>query len=102
MAEWATALLFSSEAGSPAPRFSYLGGAWSPLHDRLRRLDWQALGPDGASATLRTDGLAILMTGAALGGPADVRARSTESVPPHVVVARLPAIYRADAAPAAL
>jgi hypothetical protein len=88
MAEWGTALLFSSESGSPAPRFSYLGGAWSPFHERLRHLDWQPLGPDGAVATLRTDGLAILMTGAAFGGPAEMRLRSEESLPPHVVVAR--------------
>jgi hypothetical protein len=88
MAEWATALLFSGEAGSPAPRFSYLGDAWSPLHDRLRHLDWQGLGPDGAGVSLRSDGIAILMTGGAVGGPAELRLRSAESVPPHVVVAR--------------
>jgi hypothetical protein len=90
MAEWASALLFSGEAGSPAPRFSYLGGSWSPLHDRLRRLDWQSLGADGTAVALRTDGLAVLLSGAAFGGPGEVRLRSEEGVPPHVVVARFP------------
>jgi hypothetical protein len=88
MADWATALLFSNEGTSPDARFDYLGASWSPLHVRLRHLDWQALPATGARATLRTDGLAVFVTGPSAGGPATIVARSAESVKPHVVVAR--------------
>jgi hypothetical protein len=88
MAEWATALLFSNETVAPDTRFDYVGAAWSPLHDRLRYLDWQALPAAGIDTTLRTDGIAVLVTGPSTGGPATVTVRSAETVKPHVVVAR--------------
>jgi len=88
MADWATALLFSNEGGTPDSRFDYLGASWSPLHVRLRHLDWQPLPAAGAQVSLRTDGLAVLMTGPSAGGPAAVTVRSSEAVKPHVVVAR--------------
>jgi hypothetical protein len=88
MAEWATALLFSNETVAPDSRFDYVGAAWSPLHDRLRYLDWQPLPAAGVDATLRTDGIAVLVTGPSGGGPATVTVRSAEAVKPHVVVAR--------------
>jgi hypothetical protein len=88
MADWATALLFSNEGATPDARFDYLGAGWSPLHVRLRHLDWQPLPAAGADASLRTDGLAVLVTGASAGGPATITVRSAESVKPHVVVAR--------------
>jgi hypothetical protein len=83
MAEWASALLVSNEPGA---EFSYSGDGWSPLHQRLRPLDVRAPG----SAVLRADGIAAVVSGAGLGGPARVTVRSAESVPPHVVVLRLP------------
>ncbi|MFL5310694.1 MAG: hypothetical protein ACJ79H_09610, partial [Myxococcales bacterium] len=88
MADWATALLFSNEGATPDARFDYLGASWSPLHVRLRHLDWQELPAQGAEASLRTDGLAVLVTGPSGGGPAAITVRSGESVKPHVVVAR--------------
>ena len=88
MADWATALLLSNEPGAPSRRFSYLGAGWSPLHERLRHLDWQPLPASGASATLRPDGIAVLVTGAAAGGPAEVRVRADRDSAPYVVVAR--------------
>ena len=88
MADWATALLLSNEAGAPSQRFSYLGDGWSPLHERLRYLDWQPLVAAGAPATLRADGIAVLVSGAAAGGPAEVRVQSVRERPPYIVVAR--------------
>jgi hypothetical protein len=88
MADWATALLFSNEGATPDSRFDYLGAGWSPLHVRLRHLDWQPLPAAGADASLRTDGLAVLMTGPSAGGSATITVRSAEAVKPHVVVVR--------------
>jgi hypothetical protein len=88
MADWATALLLSNEPGAPSQRFSYLGSGWSPLHERLRHLDWQPLLAAGAPATLRADGIAVLVSGSAAGGPAEVRVRSDGDGAPYVVVAR--------------
>ena len=88
MADWATALLVSNEPGAPSPRFSYLGSAWSPFHERLRHLDWQPLLAAGASATLRADGIAVLVSGSAAGGPAEIRVRSDGQGAPYIVVAR--------------
>jgi len=88
MADWATALLFSNEGATPDARFDYLGAGWSPLHVRLRHLDWQPLPAAGADASLRADGLSVLVTGPSAGGPATLTIRSAESVKPHVVVAR--------------
>jgi len=88
MAEWATALLFSNETLAPDTRFDYVGPAWSPLHDRLRHLDWQPLSAAGTEASIRTDGIAVLVSGPSAGGPATITVRSTEAVKPHVVVAR--------------
>jgi len=88
MADWATALLFSNEGATPDARFDYLGAGWSPLHVRLRHLEWEPLPAAGAEASLRTDGLAVLVTGPSAGGPATITVRSSESVKPHVVVAR--------------
>jgi hypothetical protein len=81
MAEWATALLLSNEPGSP---YSFSGSAWSPLHDRLRYLDTRAPG----IVTLRQDGIAAVMSGTGLGGPARVVVRSREENAPYVVVVR--------------
>jgi len=81
MAEWATALLLSNEAGSP---YSFSGTAWSPLHDRLRHLDTHAPG----TLTLRSDGIAAVASGAGLGSAARVVVRSGEETPPYVVVVR--------------
>jgi hypothetical protein len=83
MAEWATALLLSNEAGAP---YSYSGGAWSPLHQRLRHLEYRA---PGAGVSLRTDGIAAFVSGAGRGGSAQVVVRSGERVSPHVVVVRI-------------
>jgi hypothetical protein len=88
MADWATTLLLSNEPGAPSQRFSYLGDGWSPLHERLRYLDWQPLSAAGATASLRADGIAILLTGPAAGGPAEVRVRSVSGRAPHIVVVR--------------
>jgi len=88
MADWATALLFSNEQAAPSQRFSYLGSGWSPFHERLRHLEWEPLLAAGASATLRADGIAVLVSGPASGGPAEVRVRSESGGAPYVVVAR--------------
>jgi hypothetical protein len=88
MADWATALLLSNEPGAHSQRFSYLGSGWSPFHDRLRHLDWQPLLAAGASATLRADGIAVLVSGSSVGGPAEIRVRSEGEGAPYVVVAR--------------
>jgi hypothetical protein len=81
MAEWASALLLSNEPGSP---YSFSGSAWSPLHERLRHLDTRAPG----SLSLRHDGIAAVMSGPGMGGPARVIVRSREETPPYVVVVR--------------
>ncbi len=81
MAEWASALMLSNEPGSP---YSFSGSAWSPLHERLRHLDTRAPGP----VSLRHDGIAAVMSGPGLGGPARVTVRSREETPPYVVVVR--------------
>jgi hypothetical protein len=88
MADWASALLFSNEAATPDSRFDYLGAGWSPLHVRLRHLDWLPLSAAGAEASLRADGLAVLVSGPSAGGSASVTVRSAAAVKPHVVVAR--------------
>ena len=88
MAEWSTALLFSNEGASPDPRFDYLGAGWSPLHVRLRHLEWQPLPAAGAAGSLRADGIAVFVSGPATGGAASVRVTSRETQKPHVVVAR--------------
>ena len=88
IADWATALLFSNEAASPDPRFDYLGSGWAPLHARLRHLDWQGLGAQGATVSLREDGISVLVTGESSGGPAALTVYSSAAVKPHVVVAR--------------
>ena len=88
IADWATALLFSNEAASPDPRFDYLGSGWAPLHARLRHLDWQGLGGQGATVSLRVDGISVLVTGASSGGPAALTVYSSAAVKPYVVVAR--------------
>lgn len=84
MAEWATALLMSNEAGAA---YSFSGAPWSPLHQRLRHLDTAAPG----ALSLRIDGIAAVMSGAGLGGPVEVVVRSNAPLPPHVVVVRAPA-----------
>ncbi|MFL5391585.1 MAG: hypothetical protein ACJ79G_01980 [Myxococcales bacterium] len=89
MADWATALLLSNEPAAPSQRFSYLGDGWSPLHERLRYLDWQPLPVAGATATLRADGIAVLLTGPGAGGPAEVRVRSVSGRAPYIVVVRV-------------
>lgn len=81
MAQWATALLLSNEGGSP---YSFSGTAWSPLHDRLRHLETRATGP----VSMRADGIAAVMSGPGLDGPARVVVRSGEDAPPYVVVVR--------------
>ena len=84
MAEWATALLVSNEPGAA---FSYSGEAWSPLHQRLRRLETRAPG----KVSLRTDGIAAFLSGAGQNGSAQVTVSSDEQTPPSVVVVRVPA-----------
>jgi hypothetical protein len=81
MAQWATALMLSNEGGSP---YSFSGTAWSPLHDRLRHLETRTTGP----VSLRADGIAAVMSGPGLDGPAQVVVRSSEEAPPYVVVVR--------------
>ncbi|HZR08988.1 MAG TPA: hypothetical protein VFA79_10430 [Myxococcales bacterium] len=88
MAQWATALLLSNEDGAP---YSFSGTAWSPLHDRLRHLETR---PPGAQA-LRADGIAAVMSGSGLDGPARVVVRSAEENPPYVVVVRTRASFPA-------
>lgn len=83
MAEWATALLLSNE---PAAPYNFSGAAWSPLHERLRHLDYRN---PGESAAMRADGIAAFVSGPSSGGPAEVIVRSGEEVPPHVVVVRV-------------
>ncbi|HEX4385522.1 MAG TPA: hypothetical protein VH083_21325 [Myxococcales bacterium] len=79
MAEWASALLLSNEAGAP---FSYSGDGWSPLHERLRELDTRAPG----TASLRKDGIAAFLSGAGQGAPAKVIVRAADAT--WVVVVR--------------
>ena len=83
MAEWASALLVSNESGAA---YNFSGAAWSPLHERLRHLEYRAPG----AASLRTDGIAAFVSGAGVGGSAQVVVRSGEQVAPHVVVLRVP------------
>jgi hypothetical protein len=83
MAEWATALLLSNEPGS---MYSFSGNAWSPLHERLRHLDYRN---PGETAELRADGIAAFVSGPAQGGSGSVTVRSGGDVPPHVVVVRI-------------
>jgi len=83
MAEWATALLISNEPSAP---YNFSGAAWSPLHERLRHLDYRN---PGESATMRADGIAAFVSGPSSGGSAEVIVRSGEEVPPHVVVVRV-------------
>jgi len=73
--------MLSNELGSP---YSFSGSAWSPLHERLRHLDTRAPGP----VSLRHDGIAAVMSGPGVGGPARVTVRSREETPPYVVVVR--------------
>jgi hypothetical protein len=84
MAEWATALLMSNETGAA---YSFSGAPWSPLHQRLRHLDTLAPG----ALTLRADGISAVMSGVGQAGPAELIVRSSEELPPHVVVIRAPA-----------
>ena len=84
MAEWATALLVSNEPGAA---YSYSGDGWSPLHQRLRRLETRVPG----AVRLRTDGIAAFLSGAGERRPARVTVRSGEATPPSVVVLRVPA-----------
>src|SRR3989442_12345177 len=79
MAQWATALLLSNEAGAP---YSFSGASWSPLHDRLRHLDTRAPGP----LTLRADGISAVLSGPGRGIPARVTVRSGAERAPYVVV----------------
>ena len=88
MAEWATALLLSNEEGAP---YSFSGAAWSPLHDRMRHLETRAPG----AQSLRADGIAAVMSGAGLDGPARVVVRSREDRPPYVVVVKTRASFPA-------
>src|SRR4051812_25260353 len=81
IAQWATALLLSNEPGSP---WSFSGTEWSPLHDRLRHLDTRPPGP----LALRRDGISAVLSGAGTGGAARVTVRSSEDIPPFVVVVR--------------
>jgi hypothetical protein len=83
MAEWASALLLSNEAGAP---YNFSGEAWSPFHQRLRHLDYRR---PGEQVSMRTDGIAAFVSGAGQGGAAEVTVRSSEGVPPHVVVVRI-------------
>jgi hypothetical protein len=88
LAEWATALLFSNEANSPLPTFSYSGTGWSPFHSRLRHLDFQDLPPGGVTASLRADGFDAFISGNGQAGPASITVRSGADVKPHVVVVK--------------
>jgi len=81
MAQWASALLLSNEVDA---RYSYSGAGWSPLHDRLRHLDTRSPGP----LSLRRDGIAAVLSGPGLAGPARITVRSRSETPPYVVVAR--------------
>jgi hypothetical protein len=83
MAEWATALLVSNEGDAA---YSFSGGAWSPLHQRLRHLDSRSPG----LVSMRADGIAAIVSGAGQGAPARVTVRSAEASPPFVVVLRAP------------
>jgi hypothetical protein len=83
MAEWASALLLSNEAGAA---YNFSGAAWLPLHQRLRHLDYRR---PGEQVSMRTDGIAAFVSGAGQGGAAEVTVRSGEDVPPHVVVVRI-------------
>ncbi len=88
LAEWATALLFSNEANSPLPAFSYSGTGWSPFHARLRHLDYRDLSPGGATASLRADGFSAFLSGGGQSAPASITVRSGADVKPHVVVVK--------------
>src|SRR5437016_12039258 len=75
MAEWASALLVSNESGAA---YNFSGAAWSPLHERLRHLEYRAPG----AASLRTDGIAAFVSATGSGGAAQVIVRSAEQVAP--------------------
>ena len=67
-------------------------GAYQVALDRTNRggnfLEWQPLPAAGAAGSLRADGIAVFVSGPAIGGAASVRVTSRETQKPHVVVAR--------------
>lgn len=92
VANWTTALMFSNEglmAGSPG-LFDYTGAAWTPLHTKLRYLNYVSLNAGGATASLRINGWNAFMTGSAAGSAATVTVTvtSTQTLKPHVLVIR--------------
>jgi hypothetical protein len=89
-AHWTTALMFSNEGmlGGSSSLFDFKGEGWTPLHTKLRHLNYVPLNSGGVTASLRTDGWNAFMTGNALGGAASITVTSTQTVKPHVVVVR--------------
>jgi hypothetical protein len=89
LADVATALLFSDAAASPAADYSFTGAGWTPLGEKLRRLETVPLG-DGLSATasLRADGWNAFLTGPAGAEGGAVRVTSSEPVKPWIAVVR--------------
>ncbi|HLL51904.1 MAG TPA: hypothetical protein VK447_00070 [Myxococcaceae bacterium] len=88
-AEWSTALMFSNESFSPAVgQFDFKGANWTPLHSKVRYLNYEALNPGGKSLTLRKDGWNAFVTGNGVGGTATVTVSSSATVKPTVVVVR--------------
>ena len=100
LAEWTSALLLAGDpiAGaaasraSAASRFSsqlgYSGPDWSPLEERVGRLEPLPLGRSGAVVELRTDGFTALATGTGTGGAARLTIHSGKR--PWAVVLRIP------------
>jgi hypothetical protein len=83
---WTSALLFSNEPANPWPVLDYTGAGWTPLHQKLQRLDYAPLDVGAAtSLTLRKNGFDVYVTGPAGAGGGTVTVTSGAAVKPYVV-----------------
>jgi hypothetical protein len=83
---WTGALVFSNEPASPWPVFDYTGADWTPLHQKFQRFEYAPLVVGATvTATLRTNGFDVFVTGPAGAGDGSVIVASGEAVKPYVV-----------------
>lgn len=83
---WTGALVFSNEPASPWPVFDYTGTDWTPLHQKFQRFEYAPLDVGATvTATLRTNGFDVFVTGPAGAGDGSVIVTSGEAVKPYVV-----------------
>jgi hypothetical protein len=83
---WTGALVFSNEPASPWPVFDYTGADWTPLHQKFQRFEYAPLDVGATvTATLRTNGFDVFVTGPAGAGDGSVIVTSSEAVKPYVV-----------------